>query len=352
MQDDNNILVVRLSSLGDVLMTVPAVISIKNHLPSSHITWLIEGSVGDLLSYQGFLERVIRFPRSKLVYNLKKGYLKEAFSLLKGFVRELKAIEYDLIVDFHGIVKSIILSKIARGNRLIGFDMIYAKEYSHLLYDERINGPDKRLHKVERNMLIATYLGAKKDVPDMGLKVPDRYLDYIDSFFKEAGISDNVFAINPFSSPGSDFKRWGMDRYSQLIKEIRSNIGADILILWGPGEEKEAEALVMESGQGVYLACPTNIPQLFALLKRVRLYISGDTGVMHLAAAAKTPVIAIFGPTDHRINAPYGTDSIIVRKDTPCSPCKDRDCKNRVCLDSITPDEVFEAVKTIYTRIK
>lgn len=352
MQDDFNILVVRLSSLGDVLMTVPAVISIKNHFPGSHISWLIEGSIGDLLSFQGFLDKVIRFPRAKVVYNLKKGNLKEAFGLLRGFTRELRAIKYNLILDFHGIIKSIILSKTARGNRLIGFDNTYAKEYSHLIYDERIKGTDKRLHKVERNMLIAGYLGGERDAPDTGLTVPDRYLEYIDSFFKEAGISDDVFAVNPFSSPGSDYKRWGMERYAQLIKKIKDHIGADVVVLWGPGERSQAEALVRESGRGVHLACPTDIPQLFALLKKVKLYISGDTGVMHLAASAKTPVIAIFGPTDQKINAPFGTESIVVRKDTPCSPCKNRGCKNRICLDSITIDEVFQAVKTLYTRIK
>ncbi len=352
MQDEKNILVVRLSSLGDVLMTIPAVIAIKNHLPGAHVSWLIEGPVGDFLSYQGFVEKVIRFPRKKVVNNLKNGYLKEAFGLLRGFVRELRAIEYDLILDFHGILKSIILSKIARGKRLIGFDNTYAKEKSHLLYDERIKGTDKRLHKVERNMLIANYLGAGRGIPDTGLTVPQRYLGYIDDFFKEAGILGDVFAINPFSSPGSGFKRWGFDRYVQLIRKIRAQLGVDILILWGPGEKEEAEALVKESGRGVFLACPTDIPQLFALLKRVKLYISGDTGVMHLAASAKTPVVAIFGPTDHRINAPYGTDSMVVRKDIACSPCKNRGCKNRICLDSITADEVFQAVQTMYKRNK
>ncbi len=97
------------------------------------------------------------------------------------------------------------------------------------------------------------------------------------------------------------------------------------------------------SGDGAYLACPTNIPQLFALLRKVRIYIGGDTGVMHLAAAAGHQVIAIFGPTDFKINAPYGREHTVIREDVPCSPCKKRDCSDRQCLAPITVEKVFRS---------
>lgn len=353
MKDEKNILVVRLSSLGDVLMTLPAVKAIKNLYPGSHISWLIEGSISDLLSYQGFIDKVIRFPRTGLVQKIKHGNISGSMTIARSFLNDLRALEYDLIIDFHGIIKSIILSRCARGKRLIGFDKIYAKESSHLFYDERIPGRDRRLHKVERNMLMATYLGAgAQEAPDIDLTVPIRYQEYIDIFFREKGISENVIAVNPFSSPGSEFKRWGISRYKGLIKRLRAQLGADIVILWGPGEKEEARSLIDESDNGVFLSCPTDIPQLFALLKRVRLYISGDTGVMHLAAAAKIPVVAIFGPTDHRINAPYGMHSSIVRKDIYCSPCKTKDCPDRGCLEEISIDEVFYAAKEMYYRTR
>lgn len=351
MKDEKNILVVRLSSLGDVLMTLPAVKAIRDLYPHSHISWLIEGSIGDLLSYQGFIDKAIRFPRTNLVKTIKAGRLKESIKILKSFLYDLRSMEYDLILDFHGIAKSIILSKIAKGKRLIGFDKIYAKENTHLFYREKIQGLDRRLHKVERNMLMATHLGADNKAPDLDITVPEDHYTYIDDFFKKRGISDQTIAINPFSSPGSEYKRWGMDRYKGLIKAMRATLNTDIIILWGPGEKEEAQSLIDGSDSRVFLSIPTNIPQLFALLKRVKLYISGDTGVMHLAAFAKTPVVAIFGPTDHKINAPYG-DSMVVRKDVDCSPCKKRDCQNRYCLENISINEVLQAAKEMYNRTK
>jgi len=100
------------------------------------------------------------------------------------------------------------------------------------------------------------------------------------------------------------------------------------------------------------LSCPTDVPQLLALLRRVDMYIGGDTGMMHLAALAGTPVLAIFGPTDHKVNGPYGPTHTIIRKDLPCSPCKNKHCKERKCLMEITVDEVFREVLGMHKKVK
>ena len=233
---------------------------------------------------------------------------------------------------------------LARGDRKIGFGKVYAKEKSHLFYNETVSGSDGRMHKVEKNMLIARYLGADGEIPEVRFTVPAEVETYIDTFFSEARISAPVFAVNPFSSSGSAYKRWDIKQYGALIKKIRDEIGAHVLILWGPGEKKEAEHLKQIAGNGVSLSCKTDVLQLFALLKKVGMYIGGDTGVMHLAVFADTPVVAIFGPTDVKINAPYGQGNIVVRKDLPCSPCKNKDCRDRKCVEAITVEDVFEAV--------
>ncbi|MCX7965917.1 MAG: glycosyltransferase family 9 protein [Syntrophorhabdaceae bacterium] len=350
MQTEKKVLVVRLSSLGDVLMTIPAVFSIKDAFPTTHISWLVEGPVSDFLSYQRKIDRIIKFPRGELSLELKKGNIFKAIKKIGVFLKELRAAEFDFILDFHGIIKSVILSRLSRGKKIIGFGEKYAKELSYLFYDIVIDGEDRRLHKVDRNMLIARYLGSKSDVPEIKLNVPAHYHEYIDDFFKTQGLTGDVFAVNPFSSSGSGFKRWDFKNYAILIRRISDELRAKTLILWGPGEFKEANRLKEEAGKYAYLACPTDISQLYALLQRVKVYISGDTGVMHLAAFAGTPVVAIFGPTDHKVNAPYGSKSITVRKDVPCSPCKKKNCTERKCLEVITVDDVFNAVKEIYIR--
>lgn len=345
MSYPNNILVIRLSSLGDVLMSLPAVKAMKDNNASARISWLVEGSVGELLSYQNFIDEVIQFPRGHIEREIKRGNLISAAKEMNVFMRRLRKTKYDLIVDFHGIIKSALLSMLAPGQRRVGFGKIFAKEKSHFFYHERIEAEEKRLHKVERNMLLPSYLGTNGTIPEITLTVPEDVNGYIERFFSENGITAPIFAINPFSSQGSKFKRWRIERYGELIKKIRNEMHRNVLILWGPGEEEEAKRLQQMAGKGVFLSCPTNVPQLFALLNRVDMYIGGDTGVMHLAVFARKPVVAIFGPTDVLVNAPYGSPHRIVRKELPCSPCKNKDCQDRRCLEEITVEEVFEAVR-------
>ncbi len=344
MPGPSNILVIRLSSLGDVLMSMPAVKSIKDHFPEARVSWLVEGSVGDLLTSQPFIDHVIPFPRSRTVKALRQGRLGLAQMELGHFIKGLRTDKFDMIVDFHGIIKSTILSMFTRGGRRVGFGRMYAKEKSHLFYHERVEGTDRRLHKVERNMLLPRHLGVKSSVPEIDLAVRPEDAEYIDRFFEKQGISKPVFAVNPFSSKGSTFKRWDINRYVHLIRRIRNDDRAQIIVLWGPGEEDEALSLQKMSGPGVFLSCPTNVPQLLALLKKVDMYIGGDTGVMHLAAFAGTPVVAIFGPTDVKINGPYSRKSAVVRRELTCSPCKNKECVERKCLSGISVDQVYSAV--------
>jgi lipopolysaccharide heptosyltransferase I len=346
----SNILIIRLSSLGDVLMTIPAARGIRERFPDAHISWIVEGSVGEFLACQDFIDEVIVFPRSDTIKGLKKGNISRAQKAIGPFLRQLRKREYDLVVDFHGIAKSALFSMLARGKKKIGFGDMFAKEKSHFFYHNRINGPDKRMHKVERNMLLANYLGYANSVPKVTLDNSDDATAYADNFFREMGNTQPLFAVNPFSSKGTDFKRWPLERYAELIARIHHELREQTVILWGPGEEEEARRLKEMSGDGAYLACPTNIPQLFALLNKVRIYIGGDTGAMHLAAAAGARVIAIFGPTDFKINGPYGQEHTVIREDVLCSPCKKRDCSDRQCLTPITVEKVFETVNVVLKR--
>ncbi|MBA4390475.1 MAG: hypothetical protein C0399_06010 [Syntrophus sp. (in: bacteria)] len=349
-QQPNNILIIRLSSLGDVLMAIPAVRAIRNNFPDARITWLVEGAVSEFLACQDFIDEVIRFPRGPIMQGLKRGNIFKIQKEAGRFLRHLRKDKYDLILDFHGIAKSALFSMIAGGKKKIGFGKMFAKEKSYLFYHSAVNGPDQRMHKVERNMLLAEHLACTGAIPAAPLNTSGDAIAYIDNFLQEAGSHSPLFAVNPFSSKGTDFKRWPLERYAELIARIKHDLQGYTVILWGPGEKEEAERLKEMVPNGAILACPTNIPQIFALLKKITVYIGGDTGVMHLAAAAHTPVVAIFGPTDVKVNAPYGTAHTVIRKDVPCSPCKKRDCDDRQCLTRITVEEVYKTVLAVYKR--
>lgn len=332
-------------------MTMPAVQSIKKAFPSARLSWLVEGGVGELLSHQPFIDRVIEFPRRRIENAWKKGNPFSAIKELSAFARALRAEEYDAVVDFHGIVKSALLTRWARTDRRIGFDRTFAKEASWLAYDERVGGHDKRLHKVRRNMLLSAHLGAQ-DASGFDLAAPPDSDVYVDRFLSENRIGEPFFIVNPFCSKGSEFKRWELANYGELVRRVGEKMGSPMVILWGPGEEAEARRLE-ELAQGkAVCAWPTTVCQALALIKRAALYVGGDTGMMHLAALARLPVVAIFGPTDHLVNGPYGEGHTIVRADLPCSPCRDKKCTSRLCLTSITVDEVFGAVTAAVRSMK
>jgi lipopolysaccharide heptosyltransferase I len=335
--------VIRLSSLGDVLLTMPAVQAIKAAAPATAVTWLVEGSPSELLAHQDFVDRVIEFPRRRIAGSLRRGRLDAALATLAAFRSSLRRDAYDTVVDFHGIIKSALLAWTARAAQRIGFDRRPAKEGSWLFYNGKIAPPDPRMHKADRNMLLASRLGSR-GLPEIDLKTPPAAASYIDAFLANRKTASPIFAVNPFCSRGSEFKRWDLARYAELIRRVGDATGATMMVVWGPGEEEEARRLAAVAGSHAVLACATTVSQLLALLKRTDLYIGGDTGVMHLAAFARVPVVAIFGPTDHLVNGPYGNGHTMVRKELPCSPCRDKTCKSRECLRSITVDEVHRAV--------
>ncbi len=156
----DSILVIRLSSLGDVLMSVPAVRALRQRFPGAHISWLAEGSVTGILAHQDFIDEVIFFPRAALTKHLRSGHFATEAYILRDFLRDLRKREYDCILDLHGIAKSVGPHEAGAGKRRIGFGKTFAKDMSHLLYGEKVEGTEKRIHKVERNMLAARHLDA------------------------------------------------------------------------------------------------------------------------------------------------------------------------------------------------
>jgi heptosyltransferase-1 len=352
MSHPHEILVVRLTSLGDVLMSLPAIKALKQGSAGTEVSWLVEGSVAELLSHQDFVDHVIRFPRDLIVGSLKEGSYLKALSHLGAFLGNLRARRYDTLIDFHGILKSALLDYAARAGERIGFGRTFAKEGSWLAYDERVDGIDTHLHKVERNMLLARHLGINGEIPEVQLVAPPGAQTYVNDLLAEHGIEPPIIALFPFCSKGSLFKRWELANYAGLLKRMKESIQATVLILWGPGEEEEAKLLCDMAGTGVVLPASLGVAQLCALLKRADMYVGGDTGVTHLAAFSGVPVLAIFGPTDPEVNAPFGPMHKMVRRKLPCSPCRDKNCKERTCLTSISPDDVFEEVKQMWNNIK
>jgi lipopolysaccharide heptosyltransferase I len=337
MSQGPRILILRLSSLGDILHTLPAFASLRAAFPRARIDWLAAEKCRSLAAAIRGVDRVhvldaralARFPPDRA-----------AWKRLRGLIRELRAARYDLAIDFQGLLKSAVLGLLSGAQTRIGFSRPLAREWpAHLFYHRTLPRPPSPVHVSELNRLLAGLAGA-----DPGLRAPfelevseadgarvDRLL---------APIGDFV-VLNPGGGWGT--KRWSPERFGLLAARIQSELGLETAVTTGPGEEGLYRAIAAVHPSAHHL--PLSFIEMIPLLRKARLMVSGDTGPFHLACALAVPVVGIFGPTSPARNGPWhGTCAEGVTRALACSPCYARKCRSGAeCMD-IAVEEVFAAV--------
>jgi ADP-heptose:LPS heptosyltransferase len=161
-----------------------------------------------------------------------------------------------------------------------------------------------------------------------------------------------LVALHPGTSEKTRYKRWFPEAYAELADSIVKEAGASIILTWGPGERGTAERVQSFMKAPSVVCCPTrSLKQLAGIYDQCHLYIGGDTGPMHVASMMGVPVVAIYGPTDPVVNAPWdGVPSVQVRKDVPCSPCRNRNCQKLDCLNAIGAGDVLEAALDLLSK--
>jgi len=276
-ESPEKILVVRLSSMGDVIHTLPAVATLKHSFPRSHLTWLVRPHWAPLLADNPFVDRIVAVPRS-----------------VGGSWRiagQLRAEKFDLAVDFQGLIQSALLAAATRPDRLAGFSRKDARErLAAWFYSNEIPVPS--LHAVERNLQLAEGVGAANR-----LRV----------FPLPAGIAESTLPAGPFvlASPlaGWTSKQWPAEAWSRLAQLLPIP-----LVLNGP--PSAVEQLSEIRGAHIHLS---GIEGLIDVTRRAHAVVGVDSGPMHLAAALGKPGVAIFGPTDPQRNGPYGGSLTVLR---------------------------------------
>jgi lipopolysaccharide heptosyltransferase II len=346
------ILIIRLSAVGDVVRTLPAANALRSEFPKAHIAWVVEEKARDVLACQPEVDEAIVFQRKSWT----KGILNPltffgTIGELCGFVRELRSKHWDIALDFHGILKSGLISYVSGAKERVGFARGYCKEWNHLFNNRKVSPRSKRMSRFERNFVLLGYLGVDSGRRDANIRVSQEDVEYVDRFFRDHGqeISPPVVAIHPGTSPRTPYKRWALANYSELADRLVEQLGASVLFTWGPGERPMVDEVRGQMQRGSLVAPETrSLKQLAEILRRCTVYVGSDTGPMHIASLVGTPVVGIYGPTDPSVNAPYeGTPHVIVRKDLPCSPCRNRRCKDVKCVKAITSQDVLDAVKTL-----
>lgn len=340
-----SILVVRLSSIGDLVHTLPAVAALRRHFPEARIDWLVEARHKDVLLDNPDVDELIEVD----TLGWRRRLLRLAtWREITGSLARIRARRYDAVLDLQGTIKSSVSAFLARGDRRIGFAASHLKERpAGWLYRERVevnvNVNGTTPHVIDRHLRLLTALGIEEHSRSFPITAPEASELEASRWLAKEGLFDYV-VVNPGGSWVT--KRWSPDKFGAVVAAIERDFGLATLVVWGPGEEALARSIVNTSSRA-QLAPPTSFREMIPYVRRAKLFVSGDTGPMHLASAFGVPVVAIFGPTDPARNGPFGSDDEIVMKPVPCGPCYKKKCPGygNVCMTEIEVNDVMGAVK-------
>jgi heptosyltransferase I len=332
------ILLVKLSSFGDVLHALPTLAALRSAYPQAHITWLVEAAYAPLLAGHPALDEIWEAPRLHLG---ERGAANRA--RLRRLLRLIRAQSFDLVLDLQGLLKSALWVALAQSPRKLGYDR--TRELSYLALSERVPPYDPEAHAVQRYLNLAHYLGAPVGESQFHLAF-------------DAGV--NIAGLIPEENerplvvlhPGARWasKLWRPASWAQLADWLEQQ-GFLVALTGSRADEPLVSEIIKSTPAPVLnLAGSTSLAQLAAILRKTRLAVTTDTGALHLAAALGTPVVALFGPTAPWRTGPFGQGHQIVRLDLACSPCYKRHCRQPRCLTDLTPEMVMAACEKILSR--
>ncbi len=334
-----NILVVKLSAVGDVVMSLPFLDSLRRAYPAARITWLVEEASADIVRGHPALDRVVVSRRKSWSKDLKAGRCRRALADLSGFLRELRSERYDLAVDLQGLFKSGILTLLSGGRRRIGFDR--TRELSWVFLNEKLPPYDPDRHALLRYLDMALYLGADGVAPE------GAYFPVDEAASKQAGgllagCEEGFIAMNP----GAKWKTklWPRANWVELAGLLARASGRKLVLTGGPDEVEANRAVASAAPEILDLTGRTTLKVLAEVYRSAGLLVCPDTGPMHLAAAVGLPVAALFGPTAPWRTGPFGSGHMVLRTEEECSPCFRKSCPDPRCMTGLTPMNVFRAV--------
>jgi heptosyltransferase I len=323
-----NILVVRLGALGDVVHAIPAAAALRRAHPAARIDWLVEARHRPIVDLVTAVDRAIVLDRPTL----------EAWV---ATTRLLRSNAYDVAIDFQGLLKSAVFARASGAARVVGFSIWHLREKTARPFYSTAGGSEGS-HVIRKNLELLRAIGIEDAQITFPLAdTPSRALDDV----RQRSAADRGFAL---INPGAAWpnKRWPPQRYGEVAAFLHEEAHLLPVVLWGPGEEQLAHAVVDASSRAAIAAPPTTVTDLVALARAAALVISGDTGPLHIATAVGTPTVSIFGPTDPDRNGPWSSEDIVVSRYDRCGCHYDRRChRDTWCLADVTTAEVCAAVQ-------
>ena len=347
------ILIVKLSAIGDVVHTLPALNALRDHFPQAHITWLVEAAAAGLVVGHPALDRVLVSKRKTWLAGLKTADRRTHWRALVDFLRQLRDTRYDLLIDFQGSAKGAVLVAAARARVKMGFGRGLAhQEFSYLALNRPVPAISMEVHALERYLHLLRPMGIVHPPVRYDLPIGPRAQATADRLLQAHATGPDAprIAINPMAQWPT--KLWPNAHFAELADRLVERRRADVFFTGGPEDRGVIDDILGRMRHpAANLAGQTSLLELAALFTRMACVITTDTGPMHIASAVKAPVVAIFGPTSPGRTGPYGPRRRIVRASLPCIPCFKRGCAIRnQCMTAITAAQVESAVDDLLDR--
>jgi len=336
------ILIVRTDRLGDVLLSTPVIKALRQEFPQSYISMLVSSYTQDVLDGNPDLDEIITFDKDA---KDTSGW----WPVFK-FIQGLRKKKFDLAIILHPTVRMHLLTFLSGIPRRLGYD----RKFGFLLTD-RIKHTKQagQKHESEYALDLVRYLGIEAIDKTLFMPIKQESEKWVETLFKEAGIKDNdrLLAIHPAASCPS--KIWPGERFAEIADQLAGQYGFKVVIVSGAKDTQKAEVMIKNMRtKALNLAGKTSISQLASLLNRCQLFISTDSGPIHVASALGVPVIAIFGRSQAGLSpqrwGPLGAKNKVLHKTVGCTICLAHNCqKDFACLKATTVEDVLKAAELI-----
>jgi len=336
--DYRRILIARLDRIGDVVLSTPAIKAVREAYPASHIAFMVRPYARDIVAGNPFLDEVITYDKRMGLWGTLK------------FIRFLRRRRFDLALVLHPTSRTNLLAYLARIPKRIGFD----KKMGFMLTRRIPHTKQFGLkHEIDYTLDLVRHIGIESPSRDLHVPISSKNEERVDKLFARYNVakSDKVIAINPGASCHS--KRWHPERFANVADGLARKHKAKIVLVAG-GEDRGITKRIasLMKGPCINLAGATTVADMASILRRARLFISNDSGPVHIACAVGTPVIAIFGRSDRGLSptrwGPSNPGDVVLHKDVGCVVCLAHNCKlGFKCLEAITVDDVLAAANKI-----
>ncbi len=351
--DPHSLLIMRLSSLGDILHVLPAYKALRENLHFTRIYWVVDEQYQEMIEDLPGLKEALPFDRKNTSKKLKAlTTFWSAIGIIWSFIKLLRSKKFSGSLDFHGLFRSGLFASASGTRRRLAFRSW--REGNRLFQNWTKKAPKQKMHVIEKHVEMLKMMGIEAKPERMELPVPDEAKKEIETYLIKNGIAHKKYVLI-FPTSRKKIKQWSIEGYAETARRIKKEMGLTPLIVQDLEQKEFADKIAHASGADIKVTPLFMVKALAELSKHAAFAVGCDTGPLHLAAAMGTPVVGIYGPTDPEIFGPYWEPNRVVQHKPDCNrKCwkrRNREDARCECLEALGPDKVFDACLELYGEI-